>query len=177
MLVNLILLSILSFALLMLISIILHIFSGAPWVPSKKATINLMLQEAKLKPNQNLYDLGCGDARLLIKAEKQFQTKGTGYEHAPLAYVAAMLNKWIHRSQVQVHYKNFFKHSLKGADVIFLYLGPDVQKKLAPKLKKECKPGTLILSNTFHLPTFEPIKHIPKNKLTNSVYLYKVPRR
>ena len=172
--INALLLLILLFLLLMLVSTIMHMFSGAPWVPSTGPTIELMLKEAGLKPGQKIYDLGCGDARLLIKAEKRFQTKGVGYENAPLAYVVSMLNKLIHRSNVEVRYRNFFKDSLKPAEVIFLYLGPEVQKKLAPKLKKECKPGTLIVSNTFHLPDFTPIKKIERTRAHNTVYLYKI---
>lgn len=172
--INALLLLILLFAFLMLISTMMHMFSGAPWVPSSRNTIELMLKESKLKPGQVVYDLGCGDARLLIKAEKRFKTKGVGYENAPLAYVAAFLNKWIHRSKVEIRCKNFFKDSFNPAELIFLYLSPNVQKKLAPKLKKECKPGTIIISNTFHIPDFEPIKKIPKTKTNNTVYIYKI---
>jgi SAM-dependent methyltransferase len=177
MLINALLILMLVFAVLLLVTVTLHIFSGSPWVPSNRNTIALMLKEAKLKPKQMVYDLGCGDARLLIKAEKEFGTRGVGFENAPIAYGAAILNKWIKRSNVELKCKNFFKESLKAADVVFLYLGPEVQKKLAPKILKECRPGTTIISNTFHLPKFKPQKHIPKSKHNNSIYLYKVPKK
>lgn len=175
MVLNALLILILLFALLMLASLLLHMWSGAPWVPSRRTTIDLMLNEAKLKRGQTVVDLGCGDARLLIRAEKKFGTRGIGFEHDPIPYLCALFNKGLRTSNVTIKFKNFFNESLKNADVVFLYLGPEIQKKLAPKLKRELKPGTLIVSNTFHLPTFKPFKKIPKTQEHNTVYVYKIP--
>ena len=159
---------------MMIVSILMHMFSGAPWVPSSKRTIELMLKEARLKKGETIFDLGCGDARLLIRAEKKYGTHGIGYEHAPFAYFFAHLYKILSRSKVILRCKNLLNAPLQETDVIFLYLGPDLSKKLAPKIKKECKPGTRIICNTFHLPGMEPERKIPKSKTHNTVYLYKV---
>lgn len=166
----------LIFTLLLLVTVFMNILSGAPFVPSNHATMRLMLEEAKLKKGETVYDLGCGDARLLIKAEKQYGTKGVGYENAPIAFLFATLNKWAHRSSVEIRYGNLFQAPLKKADVIVMYLGPDVQKKLAPKLKKECRKGTRMISNTFHLPGFKPLKKIERDRTahTQTIYLYKI---
>lgn len=174
--IDLLLFLFLVFTLLLLVTVFVNILSGAPFVPSNRATTQRMLKEAKLKKGERVYDLGCGDGRLLIKAEKQYGTKGVGYENAPIAFLFATLNKWIHRSSVEIRYGNLFHAPLKKADVIVMYLGPDVQKKLAPKLKKECRKGTRIISNTFHLPDFKPVKKIERDRAarTQTIYLYKV---
>lgn len=167
---------ILVFTLLLLFTAVVNMISGSPFVPSNRRTLDLMLEVAHLKKGTLVYDLGCGDGRLLIRAEKKYGIKGIGYENAPIAFLLGFLNKIIHRSHVSLRFKNFFKSSLKNANFIFLYLGPEVQVKLAPKLKKECRPGTLIISNTFHLPGFKPFKTFPKNKerKTHTVYIYKI---
>lgn len=177
--INLFLLGFLVFTLLLLTTVLVNIISGAPFVPSNSKTAGRMLEQAKLKKGMVIYDLGCGDARLLIQAEKKYGTRGIGYENAPIAFILAWLNRWIHRSHVELRFGNFFNASLKNADVIFLYLGPDVQKKLVPKLLQECRPGTLIVSNTFHLPEFTPFKKIPrdvKKGIKNTIYFYKIKR-
>jgi len=173
------LLLILIFSLLMLITVMMNIFWGAPFVPSNRKTVDLMIKESKFKKGMTVYDLGCGDGRLLIKAEKKYGIKGIGYDNAPLAYISAQINKWINNSKIEIHAKNFFKVSLKDADAIYLYLTPEVQKKLSKKILKECKPGTLIISNTFHLPGVEPLKTIPKNKKnrTKTIHFYKLKKK
>lgn len=160
----------------MLVTVMMHVISGVPWVPSRKNTIALMLKMAELKPGLKVYDLGCGDARLLIRAEKEYGIRGVGYENAPLAIIMAFLNKWIHRSRVEIRVKNLMNADVKNANRILAYLGPELNKKLIPKFKKECQPGTLIISNTFRMHDLTPLHEIPKSKeqKTNSVYIYKI---
>jgi len=141
MLVDAILIFFLVFALLLLITAVVNMISGAPSVPSNRRTIARMLKEAKLKKGQTIYDLGCGDGRLLIRAEKEFGTIGIGYENAPITIMLGLINKLIHRSKIQFRFSNFFKANLSDAQTIFLYLGPEAQQKLSPKIKKECKKG------------------------------------
>lgn len=176
--IDALLIFILILTLLLLCTAVVNMISGSPFVPSNRRTLDLMLEKAHLKKGTLVYDLGCGDGRLLIRAEKKYSIQGIGYENAPIAFLIGLLNKIIHRSHVSLRFKNFFKSSLKDADFIFLYLGPEVQVKLAPKLKKECRHGTLIISNTFHLPGFKPFKTFPKDKIkkTNTVYLYKMTK-
>jgi SAM-dependent methyltransferase len=174
--VDLVLLAILIFALLLFITAVVSILSGSPYVPSNRATIERMLKEAKLKKNQLVYDLGCGDGRLLIKAEKKYRIKGIGYEAAPIPYLLALGNKLFHRSKAKIYLGDFMKVNLENAQVIFLYLGPELQRKLAPKIKKECQPGALIVANSFHLPGLKPIKTIKEDKKarTKTIHIYKL---
>lgn len=172
--IDLFLLFFLGFTLLLLITVLVNIVSGAPFVPSGRRTIDRMLQAAQFKKGERVYDLGCGDGRLLIRAEKQYGIHGIGYENAPIAYLLGRLNKWIHRSKVDLRFGTLFKANLKDADVLLMYLGPELQKKLMPKIKKECRKGTRLISNTFHLPGMEPTQTLPRDKKAgaNTVYLY-----
>jgi len=171
---NIILILILAF--LLLITAVVNLFSGAVSVPSNRNTIKLMLEVANLKKGDVIYDLGCGDARLLIQAEKKYGTIGIGYENAPITFLVAQILKKIRKSNVKILFRNFFKDSLSEAKIIFLYLSPEVQKNLTTKIKKECRKGTTIISNCFHLPDLTPYKTIPKDKKnkTNTVHIYKI---
>jgi ribosomal protein L11 methylase PrmA len=131
-----------------------------------------IIKEAKIKKGETFLDLGCGDARMLIEAEKQKKVNAEGYEIAPMIYLMAQLRKLINKSKAKIHFKNFFKENLKHGDVIFCYLMPSELVKLAKKIKKECKKGTRIISNTFKIKGLKPIKIIPKNEKTKTPKLY-----
>lgn len=155
-----------------LVSLILRV----PYVPTKKRVMHKILQEAKLKKGDNFYDLGCGDARMLIEAEKIKKVNAKGYEIAPLVYLLAIIRKLFTKSNAKIHFKNFFYENLNDADVIFCYLMPHELTKLAKKIKKECKKGTRIISNTFQIKGLEPERIIQKNEKTKipTLYFYKI---
>lgn len=161
---------------LMMLTVIVHLFIRVPFVPSKKRVISRVLDLAKLKDGENVYDLGCGDGRFLMEAEKRARIKATGFEAAPIPYLLAYLLKWINRAKFRISMKNFFKTDLGMADVIFCYLGPETMAELAGKFKKECHKGTRIYSHTFHIEGMTPVKvwaRNPAQKLP-SIYLYEI---
>jgi len=155
-----------------LVSLILRV----PYVPTKKRVMHKILKEAKLKKGDNFYDLGCGDGRMLIEAEKQKKVNAHGYEIAPLVYFLALFRKLFTNSKAKIHFKNFFNENLQSADVIFCYLMPRELKKLAKKIRKECKKGTRIISNTFKIKGLKPVKIIKKDEKTKTptLYFYKI---
>ena len=161
---------------LMLTTAIVSLWIQVPFVPSKMRVVHKMIEVADLKKNEVVYDLGCGDGRLLVEAGKAKDIQAKGYEAAPIPYILAQINKLIHRAKMNVYMKNFFNADLKDANVIFCYLGPETMTKLYGKLKKECKKGTRIISNTFSIHEAEPVKvwaKDPKQKLP-SIYLYEI---
>lgn len=131
---------------------------------------------AKLKNGETIYDLGCGDGRFLVEAEKSAKIRAVGYEAAPIPFLLAHLNKWLNKCKFQIRMKNFFHENLKDADVIFCYLGPETMEALAPKFKKECHKGTRIYSHTFSMKGMEPTTVWPKDKILKlpGIYLYTV---
>jgi SAM-dependent methyltransferase len=155
---------------LMLVTVVVNLFIPVPFVPSNKRVIDRVLEIAHLKKDEKVYDLGCGDGRFLIEAEKKARVKAVGFEAAPIPLILAYIRKWINGSHIKIHMGNFFKTNLADADVIFCYLGPETLQALCPKLKSECRKGTRIYSHTFHIegmrPTAvwekDPAKKLPK---------------
>ena len=164
------------FIILLVLSVLVHIFFLVPYVPSKKRVIEKMISVARLKPRETAFDLGCGDGRLLIAAEKKAKIKAIGFELAPLVYIFALIRKLIFRSHIQINFKNLFKANLRRANVIFCYLLPNVMPRLAAKIKRECKKGTRIISNTFHIPGLKLARIFKKNPALGlpTIYVYHV---
>lgn len=164
------------FLVLLAATVLAHIFFRVPYVPSRKRVVKKMIEAANLKPKETVYDLGCGDGRLLIEAEKKAKIRGTGFEIAPLVYLLALAKKLLTKSKFSLRFQNFFTVNLKRADVIFCYLLPGALSKLALKIKKECRKDTRIISHTFHIPGLKPVKIIKKNLRTKTptIYLYKI---
>ena len=141
------------------------------WVETKNKIVQQMIEVANLDPNDNIYDLGCGDGRILIAASRMKGVKGTGYEINPVLFAAARIKIMFAglSGRVSVKRSDFFEEDLRNADVVFLYLFPEVLERLEPKLKRELRPGTKIVSNKFPLKSFSLRKAHPGN---NSVFFY-----
>lgn len=143
----------LSFILLItiLVSIVWTNFRGAPWVPTSFSMVNKMLKIAEVGPGDVVYDLGCGDGRMLVVAVKRYEAKAVGIEIDPLRYIWCqfLITVLGLRKQITILYGDFFKHDLSGADVITCYLLQDTNHKLEAKFQRELRSGTRIVSNTF----------------------------
>lgn len=129
---------------------------GVPFISSPKKDFKAILEAADIKPGEVVYDLGCGRASFLIAAAKKCEARGVGYEISLLPYIWARFNIWLSRANVAVHFKNFHKADISGADVVFCYLFPEVMEKLEPKFEKELKPGARLVSYAFSLTDREP---------------------
>lgn len=165
-----------AFVLLLFATGIINIFWRTPFVPTSQAAVRHIIELANLKQGEKVYDLGCGDGRFLIEAQKKTGTTAIGYENAPIPWLLAQSRKLFSRENVHVSMKNFFKVSLADADVIFCYLGPEMMKKVGEKIQKECKPGTRLYSNTFSIPSMKPEKTWPKDpqKKLPTIHYYKI---
>ena len=173
---DLVLLFFLAFTLVLLITVILNIFYLVPFVPSKKSVIENIITLAGFKKGEKVFDLGCGDARFLIEAEKKAGIAGTGFEVAHLPLLLAYFNKLIHKSKIQIMMQNFYKADLSKADTIFCYLLPETMDRLSKKFQTECKKGTRIFSHTFHINNMKPVKVWTADKKNKqpTIYLYQI---
>ena len=155
---------------------VVHIVCMVPYVPTNNRTVKKMIAAAKLTKKDVVFDLGCGDGRLLIAAEKNHVKRSIGFEIAPLVYLLALARKFLSKSKAQIKFKNFFDTSISDATVVFCYLIPAVMPNLATKLQTECKKGTRIISNTFQIIGMTPYKVLKKNPVdrTPSIYIYHV---
>lgn len=156
-------------------TIFIHMFFRVPYVPSRTKVVEKMIRAAGLRKGDCVVDLGCGDGRLLLAAEKK-GASAEGYEIAPLVFFLAWMRKFIARSKMKLHFQSLFSAPLKKANVIFCYLLPNVMPPLAEKIKKECRRGTRVISNTFSIPGLKLYKILTKNpaKGLPTIYIYKV---
>jgi len=131
-------------------------FFRSPFVPSNRKTVDKMLQLAKLKTGEKLVDLGCGDGRIVVRADTRFGAIATGYEISFPVWVLAQLNKLFWRSHATIRRGDLFQADLREADVVMCYLLPAVMKRLAPIFQKELKPGARVVSAAFSMPGWQP---------------------
>lgn len=143
----------------------------APWWRTSDAKIRESLKLAKVTKKDNVYDLGCGDGRVLIIAAKEFGARGVGVEIDPLRALISTL--MIHANGVQdkvkIKRKNFFDVDISDATVVFVYLVPKALGRLKLKLLKELKKGTLLVSYRYKINL--PLLRYDKK---NDIYLYKI---
>ncbi len=158
------------------VTLLVNLWDKVPFVPTSKRVINYVIQLCDLKKGDKVYDLGCGDARFLIEAQKKTGREAVGYENALLPFLLAKFRKYINSAKINVKMNNLFNADLSDANVIYCYLGPDVMPRLAEKFKKECKKGTRIYSNSFSISTMKPQKiwQTNKSKRLPTIYMYQI---
>ncbi len=136
-----------------------------------------MLKIADVKKGDVLYDLGSGDGRIPITAAKKFGVRATGIDIDPERIREATENarKAGVTGLVKFRQEDLFKADFRDATVVTLYLLPDLNVKLRPRLWAELKPGTRIVSHQFDMGTWQPHKKVELNGRT--IYFWTVPER
>ncbi|MBI5449718.1 hypothetical protein HY948_05410 [Candidatus Gottesmanbacteria bacterium] len=144
--------------------------TGAPFVPSVNATARIMIDLARIKKGMNIYDLGSGDGRLLLLAAQKGATS-VGLEINPFLVLFSKLRTifFPYRNQITTRWQNFWNADLSDADIVFVYLLPWRMERLAEKLKKELKPGSIIVSNSFIFPNWK----ILRQDESRHIYVFK----
>lgn len=124
---------------------------GAPWVPSQMGMVNKMLSMAEVGPDDLVYDLGCGDGRMIVMAARRYGARAVGIEVDPLRYLWCQMLITVLglRDRVRVVFGDFFNQDLTEADVVTCYLLQDTNNRLVNKFKQELRSGTRVVSNTF----------------------------
>jgi len=148
-------------------------FFRSPFVPSNRKTIEKMLRVAKIKAGERVVDLGCGDGRIVFRAEKEFGAKAEGYEISIFVWLLAQSNRILKRAKSKIYRRNFFKADISKADVVFCYLFPEVMQKLSPKFKKELKKGARIISASFSLHDWKAVKVYEKEGREGKIFVYR----
>jgi cyclopropane fatty-acyl-phospholipid synthase-like methyltransferase len=124
---------------------------GAPWVPTSMNAVHGMLELANVHKDDIVIDLGSGDGRIIISAAKDYKAKAIGIEADPLRLLWSRWNIQRHglSAQVKVLWGNFFDTQLGDATVVTIYQSPGINDKLKPKLKRELRPGTRVVTHDF----------------------------
>ena len=125
--------------------------TGAPWVPSSDEIVRKMLLLSKVKPGEEVYDLGSGDGRIVIISTKEFGARSTGIE---IDIFRAFYSKLLIRllglgGRARVIWSSFYRVDLSRADVVTVYLLPETNDKLMPKLERELRPTSRVVSHAF----------------------------
>ena len=164
------------FLILTLLILITFVYAGlraAPWVPTWNSDIDRFLKLAEIKPGQIVYDLGCGDGRLICAAGKK-GAHATGFEISLLPFFLTKIRiLFSGNKNTKIKYKDFWNYNLKEADIIYFFLMPRIYTRMEKKLKKELKPGTKIITYTWGFKNWEA-KKIDNGKGKQKMYLYEI---
>ena len=148
------------------------------YVPTPPKVVEAMLGLAGVKQNDLLYDLGCGDGRIVVTAAKQHGCHAVGFDIDPKRIQASLEN--VKKNQVeklvQIKQQDIFELDLSKATVITLYLLPGLNVRLIPQLEK-LKPGSRIVSHDFDMKGVKPDKVITVKAggREHTVYLWTTP--
>ena len=128
------------------------------FVPTPSAIVEHMLATAKVSKSDVLYDLGCGDGRIVIEAAKRYGVRAVGIDIDPQRIAEANANAKAAGVSHLVQFRNadLFESNISEASVVTLYLLPSLNQKLRPKLLKELKKGTRIVSHDFDMGDWKP---------------------
>jgi ribosomal protein L11 methylase PrmA len=147
------------------------------YVPTPEAVVEAMLQVANVGKNDIVYDLGCGDGRIPVTAAKKYGATGVGIDIDPQRIKEAKENVAKNNvgDKVTIVQGDLFEQDLSKATVVTLYLLPSLNVKLMPKLMKELKPGTRIVSHAFDMGDWKPEKELDVEG--RKVYFWTIPKR
>jgi precorrin-6B methylase 2 len=131
--------------------------NDAIFVPTPQDVVERMLKLASVGKNDVVYDLGCGDGRIVITAAAKYGCRAAGYDIDPQCIKLSLDN--VRRSKVEalvdIQRKDIFTLDLSGATVVTLYMGRDVNRRLVPQLEK-LKPGSRVVSHNFEIEGYQP---------------------
>jgi SAM-dependent methyltransferase len=145
--------------------------------PSPQNVVERMLKLANVHKGDIVYDLGCGDGRIVITAAKQFGATGVGIDIDPIRIKESLQNarKAGVIDHVTFRLEDLFTADIQEATVVTLFLSPSVNSKLRPKLLRELKPGTRVVSYYWDMDDWKPDKRIEVDG--DPIYLWTIPAK
>ncbi len=152
------------------------------YLPTPQNVVDKMLDMAKVTKDDIVYDLGCGDGRIVVTAAKKFGAKGVGIDIDPERIKESLAN--VKKAQVEklveIRQGDALKvPDLSKATVVTLYMLPQFMEKLKPILLKELKPGTRIVAHDYPVPGWEPRERVTVERkigfYPHTLYLWHVP--
>lgn len=156
-----------------------------PYVPTTEQAVTAMLKLGEVKKADILYDLGCGDGRIVIAAAKQFGARGVGIDIDPQRILEAKANAKKEGVEDLVRFEigDLFEAKFGEATVVTLFLLPNINLKLRPKLLEQLKPGTRVVSNTFDMGDWKAEKESTVDNedfdtgLSSRFFLWRIPEK
>src|SRR5664280_1314007 len=156
-----------------------------PFVPTTDEAVQAMLKLADVKKTDVVYDLGCGDGRIVIAAAKSYGAHAIGIDINPVRIAEAKENAKIAGVENLIRFEenDLFQADIHEASVVTLFLLSSVNLKLRPKLLQDLKPGTRVVSNTFEMGDWKADKEVTignqdeEGFLSRRLYLWILPQR
>lgn len=152
-----------------------------PYVPTPQPVVDAMLEVAGVTGDDVVYDLGSGDGRIVITAARKHGARGVGYDLDPARVKEARENAREAgvENRVRFEVQNVFAAEFREATVVTMYLLPDVNQQLKPRLLAELRPGTRIVSHAFDLGDWKADKvlEVKGEHGNHTVYYWVVPPR
>ena len=152
--------------------------SLAPFVPSPQNVVTAMLQLANLKKDEILYDLGCGDGRIIFEAAQKFGAKAVGVELDEGRYKECVrkVKEANLEDRIEIIHGDLLSVNLKKADVVTLYLLTSSNDKVRPNLERDLKKGARVVSHDFSMAKWTPsrVSEIKENWGSHTLYLYTI---
>jgi len=147
------------------------------FVPTPDEVVEAMLRLADVGANDVVYDLGSGDGRIPITAARRFGARGVGIELDPelVAQATRSAQQAGVADRVRFVEGDIFESDISPATVVTLYLLTSINERLRPKLQKELRPGTRIVSHQFRMGDWEPERDVVVD--FRSLFLWRVPKR
>jgi SAM-dependent methyltransferase len=154
------------------------------YVPTTNVAVEAMLKLADVTSSDTVFDLGCGDGRIVIAAAKLRGARGVGIDIDPVRVRESRANakKAGVAKRVRFEENDVFEADIHEATVVTLFLLPELNVKLLPKLLRDLKPGTRIVSNTFDMGDWQPAKEVTVgdpdeagHPFSHRLYLWIVP--
>jgi cyclopropane fatty-acyl-phospholipid synthase-like methyltransferase len=156
-----------------------HSQNLAPFVASPQPIVDRMLDIAGVKAGDTVYDLGCGDGRILITAAQRFKAKGVGVELSEklVSSTKDSLKRMNLQDEVKIIHGHLLDVNLQPADVVTIYLETNSNDLLRPNLEKYLKPGARVVSHDFEVRGWKPTKveKINSHNRNHTIYLYTMP--
>lgn len=143
---------------------------GAGFEPTSRKRVLKMLEMARVDSNDQVYDLGSGDGRIVIEAARKFRAQAIGIEVDPLRFIWSKMMVWLLglQKQVSIMWGNFFQKDISKATVVTLFLSEKANNNLKQKLLMELQPGTRIVSYYWRFKGWRPVQADEKER----IYLY-----
>jgi SAM-dependent methyltransferase len=152
-----------------------------PFVPTPENVVQRMLELTEVGANDLVYDLGCGDGRIVIAAVQQFGARGVCVDIDPQRISESRENARAAGVDDRIRFLNqdLFTTDVSDAAVVMLFLWPELNLKLRPKLLRELKPGARIVSHWHDMGDWKPEKteRVTSGGRARSIYLWTIPSR
>ncbi|WP_375402136.1 SAM-dependent methyltransferase [uncultured Sphingomonas sp.] len=147
------------------------------YVPTPFAVVDAMLDLAQVKPDDVLYDLGSGDGRIPVTASARYGIRAVGVDINPTRIAEARVNAAEAKLTGRVTFRNedLFETDIAEATVVTLYLLPELNDRLRPRLLRMLKPGTRIVSHAFGMTDWPP--EATREVEGTTIYLWRIPDR